>query len=218
MSDDNKNATVGELTDIPLGTPETDTMEEFGSTGEVAGDAALASGGPTGLAESASGPGDISPEQVQEWRTKAAQAEQHWDRLLRLTADFDNFKKRVARERAEAAKYANEGLMLKLLPTLDNFDMALAAAQQGSDATLESIKAGISMVHSQLKAALTEAGLEEIEAQSQLFDPSLHEAVSNQETAEVPEDHVSQQLRKGYRLRDRLLRPAMVIVARKPAG
>jgi molecular chaperone GrpE len=73
------------------------------------------------------------------------------------------------------------------------------------------------MIHQQLKGALTEAGLEEIDALGQPFDPAVHEAVSQQESAEVAEDHIAQQLRKGYKFKDRLLRPATVIVAKKPA-
>jgi molecular chaperone GrpE len=83
---------------------------------------------------------------------------------------------------------------------------------------VQSLQTGISMVHQQLKNALTEAGLEEVDATGKRFDPNLHEAVSQQESAEVPEGHVVQQLRKGYKLRERLLRPASVIVAKAPAS
>jgi molecular chaperone GrpE len=80
------------------------------------------------------------------------------------------------------------------------------------------LQAGINMVHQQLKSAMASAGLEEIEASGKPFDPNLHEAISQQETAEVPEGSVVQQVRKGYKLRDRLLRPASVVVAKKPAS
>ena len=95
--------------------------------------------------------------------------------------------------------------------------MALAAANNTEGNSLESLKTGITMVYNQLKAALAEAGLEEIDAADQRFDPNLHEAVSQQESADVPEGQVLRQLRKGYKLRERLIRPASVVVAKKPA-
>lgn len=156
-------------------------------------------------------------QQLEELKTRAAKADEHWDRLLRTTADFDNFKKRAARERQDAARYANESLIQKLIPVLDNFENAQAAAQTSQGNGMESLQAGIAMVHQQLKSTLAEAGLEEVEAGGKPFDPNLHEAVSQQESADVPEGHVLQQLRKGYKLRERLLRPASVVVAKKPA-
>ena len=161
---------------------------------------------------------EIPPARIEELKARAAKADEHWDRLLRITADLENYKKRAARERQDAIKFANESLLARLIPALDNFDMALAAANNAEGGSMDSLKTGITMVYNQLKAALQEAGLEEIDAANQPFDPKLHEAVSQQESAEVPEGHVLQQLRKGYRLRDRLLRPASVVVARKPAA
>ena len=161
----------------------------------------------------------LLPEQIEELKRRAAKADENWERLLRTTADFDNFKKRAARERTEAGQYASASILQKLLPVLDNFEMALAAtknaeAPQGGIASLQS---GVNMIQQQLKSILAETGLEEIEATGKVFDPTLHEAVSQQESTEVPEDHVLQQLRKGYKLKERLLRPATVIVAKKPA-
>ena len=160
----------------------------------------------------------LSPEQIAELQKTAAKAGENWERLLRATADFDNFKKRAAREKTEAAQYANASLLQKLLPVLDNFEMALAAAQNVNDEKLASFQSGVVMIQQQLKSALTETGLEEINAAGQPFDPNFHEAVSEQESAEVPEGHVLQQLRKGYKLKERLLRPATVVVAKKPAA
>ena len=163
------------------------------------------------------GPATLTPDQLRELRERAAKADEHWDRLLRTTADFDNFKKRAAREKQDAVKYANQDLLQKLIPVLDNFDMAQAATQTKEAGAPQSLQAGISMVYQLLKKVLYEAGLEEVDATGQPFDPSLHEAVSQQEAAEVPEGHVFRQLRKGYKLRDRLLRPAGVIVAKQPS-
>jgi molecular chaperone GrpE len=160
----------------------------------------------------------LSPEQLAELQAKAAQAEEYWERLLRHTADFDNFKKRNARERQEAVKFANVALLEKLVPVLDNFEMGLAATHRLGEAGAAALQKGIAMIFSQFKGVLAEAGLEEIEATGKPFDPNVHEAVSQQESAAVPEGHVLQQVRKGYRLKERLLRPASVIVARKPGA
>lgn len=148
-------------------------------------------------------------------RAKAAKADEHWDRYLRQVAEFDNFKKRAARERLDAIRYANEAMLEKLIPLLDNFEMAAAAAHQPQNTSIEAIRTGISMILSQLKAVVAEGGLEEIQAAGLPFDPNFHEAVSEQASSSVPEGHVLTQLRKGYKLKDRLVRPAAVIVAKK---
>src|SRR5438132_5552902 len=170
-------------------------------------------------AETSARPGvPLTPQQIEELTQKAAKADEHWDRLLRTTADLENFKKRAARERQEAIKFANASLLEKLIPALDNLDMALAAANNAESHSLESLKTGLAMIYNQLKSALAETGFEEIDATNQPFDPNLHEAVSHQDSAELPEGQVLQQLRKGYKLRERLIRPASVVVARKPAA
>jgi|SRR5580765_7249081 len=160
----------------------------------------------------------LTPEELEDLKDRAAKADEHWERLLRATADFENFKKRAARERQDATRFANESLMQKIVPVLDNFEMALGAAQNSPANGVQSLQAGITMIQQQLKTALADAGLEEVDASGKPFDPNLHEAVSQQETADAPEGSVVQQLRKGYKLRDRLLRPATVIVAKKPAA
>ncbi|MDB6024268.1 MAG: molecular chaperone GrpE [Verrucomicrobiales bacterium] len=164
-------------------------------------------------------PKALTPEELSDLKDRAAKSDEHWERLLRTTSDLENFKKRAAREKSEAIKFANEGLLEKLIPVIDNFEAALAAAEavQASQST-DSLKTGVKMIHSQLKSALTDAGLEEIDASNQKFDPNLHEAVSQTETKDVPEGNVVQQLRKGYKFRERLVRPATVIIAKKPAA
>jgi len=169
-------------------------------------------------AASADANADLSPTAITELQAQAAKAKEHWDTLLRTTADFENFKKRAARERQDAVKFANESLLQKLIPILDTFDMALTAATNAKEGTAQSLQTGVSMILSQFRNTLTEAGLEEIDATGKPFDPNFHEAVSQQETADVPEGHVAQQLRRGYKLKDRLLRPATVIVAKKPTS
>lgn len=162
-------------------------------------------------------PDTVTPEQFEELKSRAAKADEHWERLLRTSADFENFKKRAAREKQEGMKFANESLLQNLIPVLDNFDSALAATQTADADAVKSLQTGIAMIYQQLKKTLTDAGLEEVDAAGKVFDPNLHEAVSEKETDEVPEGQVVQQLRKGYKLRDRLLRPASVVVAKHPA-
>lgn len=160
----------------------------------------------------------ITAEQFAELQAKAAKADETWDRYVRLNADFDNFRKRAARDREDGVRAAQERLLGKLLPVVDNFDMAMAATGSAQNTILESLKAGVQMIQGQLKAVLSESGVEEIDAIGKPFDPNLHEALSQMESADAPEGTVLQQLRKGYKMRDRLLRPASVIVAKKPAA
>jgi molecular chaperone GrpE len=162
--------------------------------------------------------GSLNKEQLDELKQRAAKADEHWERVLRTTADFDNYKKRATREKQDAIRFANENLLEKLIPVLDSFDMALTAAQGTQGEVGQSLKTGITMVYQQLKSALTDAGLEEVDATGKPFDPNFHEAVSQQESAELPEGQVVQQLRRGYKLRERLLRPATVIVSKRPAA
>ncbi|HWD21393.1 MAG TPA: nucleotide exchange factor GrpE [Verrucomicrobiae bacterium] len=158
----------------------------------------------------------LTPEQFEELAAKAAKADDYWQRLLLSAADFENYKKRAAREKQDSISYANEALLQKLIPILDNFEMAIAAAANDGAAS-KSLHTGVSMIAGQLKNVLAESGLEEINAAGQKFDPNLHEAVSEKATDEVPEGHVAQQIRRGYKFRNRLLRPAGVVVAKQPA-
>src|SRR6185437_14610907 len=114
-------------------------------------------------------PAPLTREQIEDLKNRATKADENWDRLLRTTADFDNFKKRAARERIEAIQYANDSLIQKLLPVLDNFEMAQAAAQNSQDKSVSSLQSGVTMVQKQLKDVLVEAGLEEIDATGKPF-------------------------------------------------
>lgn len=161
---------------------------------------------------------ELSAEELTLLRDKAAKADETWGRFVRLNADFDNFKKRTIREKEEALKYATEGLLERLVPVLDNFEMALMAATGPQSGGLESLRTGVTMTGSQLRSVLSDAGLEEISSEGQQFDPNWHEAVSQLETLDAPEGTVMQQLRKGYKLKGRLLRPALVVVAKSPSS
>ena len=173
-------------------------------------------GGASGGTETSAS--EISVEDFNELQSKAAKADENWEKYVRAIADLDNYKKRATRERLDAIKYANEGLIEKLLPIVDNFEAALAVANSGqaNATTVDSLKMGVNMIYTQLKSFLSENGAEEIDALNKPFDPNLHEAVSQQATEDAPEGQVVQQMRKGYKYRDRLIRPAMVVVARKP--
>ena len=134
------------------------------------------------------------------------------DLALRTQADFENFRKRAAREKEDAAKYANASFLERLLPILDNFELGLNAAR--TEAKDSPIIAGMDMVSKQLADFLTGVGVETVKAEGEKFDPNLHEAVAQEASADVPEGVIVRQLRKGYRLRDRLLRPATVTVSK----
>ena len=141
-----------------------------------------------------------------------SEVERYKDLALRAAADLDNYRKRMARERDDAVKYANTSFLEKLIPILDNFELGLQAAKSGTGSS--SILDGMAMVQRQLQDFLTSSGVEAFDAEGKPFDPNLHEAIAQEENAEVPEGHVIRQLRKGYRLRDRLIRPANVVVSK----
>jgi molecular chaperone GrpE len=138
------------------------------------------------------------------------------DLALRTQADFENYKKRGAREKDEAIKYANRTLLERLVPIVDNFELGLSAAHDTSEHS--PIYSGMSMILKQLTDFLTESGLEPVDAVEKQFDPNLHEAIGHEPNDKVPEGHVIRQIRRGYRLKDRLLRPATVVVSSGPAG
>lgn len=134
------------------------------------------------------------------------------ERIVRLTADFDNFRKRAQRDKDEARQFANQSLLEKLLPVLDNFEMALTAVKDADP----SVRDGVQMILDQLLSVLKESGVEPVDALRQPFDPNLHEALSQEETTEAEEGTVVQQVQCGYKLNDRLVRPARVVVAKAP--
>jgi molecular chaperone GrpE len=137
------------------------------------------------------------------------------DHALRTQADFDNFRKRAAREKEDAVKYSNASFLERLIPILDNFELGLNAAR--TSAADSPILSGMDMVAKQLSDFLTSSGVEPVSAEGQPFDPNLHEAVGQEESDTVAEGIVIRQLRKGFKLRDRLLRPATVMVSKGAA-
>lgn len=143
----------------------------------------------------------------------ALQAEmERWrDLAYRSQAELDNFRKRVAREQQETRSYANADLLRALFPVLDNFGMGLEAARAESEKSV--VFMGMTMVHRQLEEFLREMGVQEVEALGKPFDPNLHEAVSQEASATAPEGTVLRVMRRGYKLKDRLLRAACVVVS-----
>lgn len=137
------------------------------------------------------------------------------DLALRSQADFENYKKRSAREKEEAIKYANSTLLERLIPIVDNFDLGLEAARSAGEQS--PVFSGMGMVLKQLMDFLTDQGLQPIDAAGKKFDPNLHEAIAHEPSEEFPEGVVIRQTRRGYRLKDRLLRPSSVVVSSGPA-
>jgi len=138
------------------------------------------------------------------------------DLAMRSQADFENYKKRCAREKEDAVKYANKSLLERLAPVVDNFELGLEAARGESEKS--PIYSGMTLVLKQLKDFLADSGLQPIEAVGQKFDPNLHEAIAHEPSDEVPEETVIRQTRRGYRFKDRLLRPSTVVVSSGPAA
>ena len=135
------------------------------------------------------------------------------EQFLRAVADFDNYRKRIERERREVAEYAASDVLLELLPIIDNFERALQAPAAGDT---EAFKRGIELIHKQMLDLLRKRGVTHIDAQGIDFDPNVHQAVIHEPSAEHREGEVMEELQRGYKLGDRLLRPAMVKVAKRP--
>ncbi len=153
---------------------------------------------------------EVMQTEIEALRKSVEEAESGYIRVL---ADFDNFRKRQRDETARLANCAREDLVLKLLPIVDNFDRALAAA--ADEHSYESLVEGVSLTLKQIREMLQREGLEAIDATGQQFDPEFHEALMRVETDEYPENTVIDELEKGYTLNGKLLRPARVRVAAK---
>jgi len=148
----------------------------------------------------------------------AAQEEaiRYKDQLLRLAAEFENYKKRMERERLAALKYAGEPILQEMLAVVDNLDLAIAAGQAegaSAEANLGALAEGLRLTHKNLIASLEKFEVKAIDSIGQPFDPNIHDALTTDESAEIPAGHVLQEYKKGYFFKDRLLRPAKVIVS-----
>jgi molecular chaperone GrpE len=156
---------------------------------------------------------EAAPDPLQE---ALAELQKTRDQLLRTAADFDNFRKRSRRELIDAEQRGRDELLKELLPVFDNLERAQEHAAGASD--VAALSDGIQLVLKQFLDTLGRLGIEQVQAAGQAFDPTLHEAIQQLETADVPAGTVANQVQAGYKMGDRLLRPAMVVVAKSPAG
>lgn len=201
MNEETKKPEPGELAGDGLGDGPGEPV------GAEAGAPAQAEPAP---AEPAGGSGADGTDLLAEARAETAEVT---GRLLRLQADFENYRRRVQREREELALFANQKLLLSLLPVLDNLERALGTPVAEGD---EKLRQGVELTARSFREILLREGVEAIAAVGQPFDPNLHEAVMTIESAEHPEGTVVAEFQKGYRLGDRVIRPSMVQVS-KPA-
>ncbi len=135
------------------------------------------------------------------------------DRVLRLSAEFDNYKKRKQREIEEFRKFANEDVFKKILPVVDNFERAITSAETHTEES--GLLEGVKMIHKEIVRLFESFNVRMVNAQNEPFDPNFHQAVTRQESDEFPENTVLTVLQNGYLLHDRLIRPAMVVVSKK---
>ena len=157
--------------------------------------------------ESASSP--APPLHVSEVEKLRSERDALVDRLARMQAEFDNARKRAAREQQDYRDYALADAIKTLIPVLDSFDRALQSSPEKSE-----FHVGVELIHKQLQDALAKIGVQPVSAKGQQFDPRFHEAIEMVETEDVPDQQVIEELQPGYKLKNRLLRPAMVKVAR----
>jgi molecular chaperone GrpE len=146
-----------------------------------------------------------------ELETAKNDAKESYDRFIRLSAEFENYKKRLSRERDEFRKFANEALIKEILSVVDNLERAIESAENESENNC--VVEGVDMTHKEILKVLEKFNAKPIKAFGEPFDPNFHQAVMNEETDEYKENTVIRELQKGYLLHDRLLRPAMVVVS-----
>jgi molecular chaperone GrpE len=149
-------------------------------------------------------------DEIQELKDKVASEK---DRVLRLSAEFDNYKKRTQREINDFKKFANESIFRQLLSVVDNLERAISAAQENSEES--ALFEGVKLTHKDIVKLFETFNVKPVEAANQAFDPNFHQAVTQEETDDFPENTVTTVLQKGYLLQDRLIRPAMVVVSKK---
>ncbi len=149
-------------------------------------------------------------------KERETEAKASYDRFLRERADLENFRKRVAREREEAARYGIEGFVKSLLPVIDNLERAVDHAASGGNG--RPLLEGVGLVLKSLRSILEQHGVQVISAQGQPFDPAVHEAMEQVDTADHAPNTVVREHQRGYKLHDRLIRPALVGVSKRPAG
>ncbi|WP_033080107.1 nucleotide exchange factor GrpE [Staphylococcus haemolyticus] len=150
---------------------------------------------------------DPKDEEIQQLQLKANENE---EKYLRLYAEFENYKRRIQKENETNKTYQSQRVLTDILPTIDNIERALQI--EGDDESFKSLQKGVQMVHESLLRALKDNGLEEIESEGQAFDPNFHQAVVQDDNPDFKSGDITQELQKGYKLKDRVLRPSMVKV------
>lgn len=155
-------------------------------------------------------------EQPQDKETPDEQQQDYLNQMLRIQAEFDNYRKRVNREKDEFRKYATEQLLFELLPILDNFGLALTSLEEHVIPENHKFLEGVEMIYRQLVQFVEKNGVRELETVGKPFDPMVHNALQQVESTDVPENHVLTEISKGYTMHGKLLRPASVIVAKEP--
>ena len=148
---------------------------------------------------------------------KEQESKENYDRMLRVSAEFENYKKRTSRELEEFRKFANQSLIKELLSVVDNLELAMNSTN-GHQTIDQSLLQGLEMTHKEILKVFEKFNFKPIEAKGQVFDPTFHEAVMQEETDEVDPNTVVNELQKGYLIHNRLLRPSMVVVARSRAN
>ena len=164
---------------------------------------------------------DVSPQAAEvdlkaELEAMKKEAALNGDRFLRVSADFENFKKRTAREMEDFRKFAVESLVRDILPVVDNLERAIVSAAE--DKTADGIVSGVRMTLDELHRVFKKVAVKPIDAKGKIFDPALHQAVMQEETESHPEKTIIREFQKGYTIHGRLLRPTMVVVAKAPPG
>ncbi len=156
----------------------------------------------------------IAAQELQELTEQAQQMQEYYDKLLRVHAEFENYKKRNQREKEQFFKFANEGLIYELIAILDNFERAFESANKMND--FKSLHQGVEMILKQIHQVLEKNGVKGIDCVGKNFNPVQQEAIAHIETTEYPENTVVEVVQKGYTLENKLIRPAVVKVAKKP--
>lgn len=197
----------------PLNSEEASSdTDEQDDVQQVVSAAAEQTGEPGDSSAAAASESDASASLQSQIDTLAREKTALYDQLLRRAAEFENYRRRVERERSDAYQRARVEVLLEFLPVVDNFERALSSLEDsGGDA--EALRQGVELIHKQFKDALTKFGLEPVDAIGQAFDPHLHEAVTIEATDKHKENTVIEEFQRGYKIGDKLLRPAKVKVA-----
>ena len=195
-------------------TSQNDSVRESApSEGAAATGAPSGSAAPSSATEAASGPGDLPEDLAGAYRKAVTEKQEMYDRLLRKQAEFENLRKRAEREKEEFVKHATADLIHALLPALDGFERAL---KHRDPRVPPEFYQGVELIHKELMDVLGRAGLHPLEAKGQTFDPHLHQAVETVESGQHRDQEIVEEFQRGYKLKQRLLRPAVVKVAVSP--